>query len=157
MHVPMKSAYPVLTLIDTLCSLINIKQGNKEGILTYLERFKAERNVVLSLFGDTILSGYVENTDDYKSITGTDVDAQQKKMKKEAQERFFAVLFLRNSDGARFGKLLPEFRQAYANGKRDLYPKDVATAFDIMRTLPTKKKPKTPKQDGKKRRKRTWQ
>ena len=55
MHVPMKSAYPVLTLIDTLCSFMTIKQGDKEGILSYLERFKAERNVFLSLFGDTIL------------------------------------------------------------------------------------------------------
>ena len=29
MHVPMKSAYPILTLIDTLSLLITIKQGDK--------------------------------------------------------------------------------------------------------------------------------
>ena len=63
-------------------------------------------------------------------------------MKVEAQERFLAVLFLRNADSSRFGKLLPEYRQAYANGKRDLYPKDITTAFDIMRTLPIPKNTK---------------
>ena len=84
MRVPMKSAYPVLTLIDTLSSLIAIKQGDKEGILNYLERFKAERNVVLSLFGDTILSGYVKNTAEYKAISGTNAEDQKKLMKKES-------------------------------------------------------------------------
>ena len=73
MHVPMKSASPVLTPIDTLSALVNMKQGEKEGILTYLERYKVERNVFLSLFGETVLDGYVKNTDKYKAITGADV------------------------------------------------------------------------------------
>ena len=155
MHVPMKLAYPVLTLIDTLSSSITIQQGDKEGILSYLKRFKAERNVVLSLFGNTILSGYVGNTVSYKAIDGTVVEKakQQKQMKAEAQERFVAVLFLRNADGSRFGKLLPEYWQAYANEKRDIYSTDLTITFDIMRTLPMKKKtkPNNAKQDVRKK------
>lgn len=45
MHVHMRAAYPTLTMIKTLASFLSIKQGKKEGLLTYLEQFKSEVNV----------------------------------------------------------------------------------------------------------------
>ena len=42
MHVPMKAVYPTLTLIETLTSMVSVKQGDKEGLTTYLERFKSK-------------------------------------------------------------------------------------------------------------------
>ena len=37
MHVPMKAIYPTLTLIETMSSVISLKQEDKEGLTTYLE------------------------------------------------------------------------------------------------------------------------
>ena len=44
-HVPSRAVYPTLTLIESLTRLLNIKQGDKEGLTSYMERFKSERNV----------------------------------------------------------------------------------------------------------------
>ena len=36
-HVPKKATYPTLALVETLSGLMAIKQGDKEGLLSYLE------------------------------------------------------------------------------------------------------------------------
>lgn len=46
MHVPMRALYPILRLTENLASMMKIKQGNNEGLLNYLERFKSEQNVM---------------------------------------------------------------------------------------------------------------
>ena len=104
MHVPMRATYPMLILIETIGSLLGIKKGRKESLVNYLERFKSERNVMLTLFGRNMLDVYVENTQKYKDITGTDDENSscQAEMKEAARERFFAVLFLKGSDQKRF-------------------------------------------------------
>ena len=38
--------------------------------------------------------------------------------------------------------LFPEYRQAYANGQRDLYPKSLRDMFEVMKTVPTPKQKK---------------
>ena len=89
MHVPMKAVYPTLTLIESMSRMISIKQGEREGLSTYLERFKSEKNVVTNLFGHSILDGYVERLDSYQVITGTSEDDQkrlQKALKKAEME-----------------------------------------------------------------------
>ena len=43
MHVPMKAVYPTLTLIESMSRMLSIKQGEREGLSTYLERFKSEK------------------------------------------------------------------------------------------------------------------
>ena len=53
-----------------MISLITLKQGDKESLLSFLERFKSERNVVVTLLGDKLIDGYVENTQEYCSIPG---------------------------------------------------------------------------------------
>ena len=57
--------------------------------MTYLERFKSEKNVVVSLFGSKLLDGHVEATDAYRNIPAGDANAQarlQKEMKNKALE-----------------------------------------------------------------------
>ena len=86
MHVPRKSIYPTLALIETLSNLLDLHQGENDSLLNYLERFKSENNVFVSLFGDRILDGYIENTKAYKDIPYVDVVlkyVQQKLMKEK--------------------------------------------------------------------------
>ena len=57
--------------------------------------------------------------------------AQQTKNKEATRQAFLAMLFLRNSDQARYGPLLLEMSNHYAAG-RDLYPKDITTAYSLL-------------------------
>ena len=89
MHVPRKVVYPTLALIETLSSLLSLRQGESDSLMGYLEKFKSEKNVVVSLFGERMLDGHVENTQEYKDIPDADVNmqrAQQNEMKSKANE-----------------------------------------------------------------------
>ena len=43
MHTPMRALYPQLGLIENFARFLNMRQDEKEDILTYMERFKGER------------------------------------------------------------------------------------------------------------------
>ena len=134
-HIPRKAQYPVLALVETLTGLLTLKQGEKESLTHFLERFKSERNVISALFGDRILDEHVERSNEYKTLpTGTDLAARQTAMKKKVLERFYAIMFLRQSDHKRYGALMKEFRQSYAN-RRDIYPENLSDMFEVMRTV----------------------
>ena len=120
-HVPRKAAYPVLALVETLTGMLTLKQGEKEGLLHFLERFKSKKNVILALFGNQILDKHVEQTAAYRALPTAGLADAQQAMKKKTLEKFFAVMFLRQSDQKWYGTLLKEFRQSYTNN-RDLYP-----------------------------------
>ena len=124
---------------------MSLRQGEHDSLLTYLEKFKSEKNVVMSLFGEGILNGHVERTQEYKDISDADTVQQareQKEMKDKAHEQFWGLLFLKQSDQGKYGRLLREFRQAYANKQRDLYPEDLTNTFEVMKTVNVKKKPR---------------
>jgi len=74
-HIPMRALYPQLGLIETFTKLINMRQDEKEDILTYMERFKGERQVLKSLNGSEILEAFTKNTPEYKKL-GSDSKAQ---------------------------------------------------------------------------------
>ena len=46
MHVPQRAKYPPLTLVEVLSEFLKVKQGDKESLLDYLNRFKSEVEVV---------------------------------------------------------------------------------------------------------------
>ena len=73
MHITSRAVYLTLTLIETITSMVSIKQGEKEGLATYLERFKSGKNLTMNLFGSSILDGYVENMATYRDIITTDI------------------------------------------------------------------------------------
>ena len=144
-HVPRRAEYPTIALIETLSNVMTIRQGDKEGLVSYLERFKSEINVVVSLFGSGLLDGHVENTVAYQDLGISITDATalkdaQDEMKAKALKKFWGLLYLRQSDHKRYGHLLKEWRQQYANDQRDLYPKDLTATFEVMRTVEVKKK-----------------
>ena len=66
-------------------------------------------------------------------------------MKENAMKKFWGLLFLKQADQSKYGHLLKEFRQAYANKQRDLYPEDLSDMFEVMRTVNVKKKPRKPR------------
>ena len=68
MHTPQKAIYPLLTLVEILLNMLQVKQTDNEDLVTYLSRFKSERNVMFNLFGKNILDGYVEKTPELRKL-----------------------------------------------------------------------------------------
>ena len=68
-------------------------------------------------------------------------------MKSKALEQFWGLLFLKQSDQTKYGHLLREFRQQYANKQKDIYPDDLAGMFEVMKTVQVNKKKKNRNQD----------
>ena len=46
MYLPIRAFYSVLTLIESLASMMKVKQGDNENLVNYLERFDSEKNVM---------------------------------------------------------------------------------------------------------------
>ena len=69
-------------------------------------------DVVFRLFGKGILNGFCDKQAEYKILTQ---DELKHKFKKEAQDRFIAVLFLRNSNYEKYNHLLVDYWKDYAN------------------------------------------
>ena len=79
------------------------------------------------------------------------METAQDEMKERALKKFSGLLYLRQSDQKRYGHLLKEWCQQYANGQRDLYSKDLSATFKVMRTVEIKKtKKEQPKQEKEK-------
>ena len=96
----------------------------------------------MNLFGDSILDAHVEKTKEYMDLPTVDatvLQEKQKELKSKALKKFFALMFLKQSDQQRYGRLLKEFRQSYANSQRDIYPEDLTSMFEVMRTVKVKK------------------
>ena len=141
MHVPQHAKYPPLTLVEVLSEFTKIKQGEKELLIDYLNIFKSEVEIIKRLFSKGLTDGYTESKDEYKGLASTD-EAGQKKMKSESWDELIVVMFLRNSQQARYGGMLLEFRKAFANNE-DKYPKDLSSMVDIMRQQHENKKTQT--------------
>jgi len=135
----MRALYPQLGLIETLARLLNIRQDEKEDILTYMERFKGERQVLKSLIGSDFLEAFTKTTPEYKKL-GSDSKAQTK-MIEESFETFSTVVFLRGANQRKYGTLMEGYRGQYAGG-RNHYPTTLLTAVDALRTHKTDDKKK---------------
>ena len=134
-HTPEKAKYPFLMLIEVFASLLNFRQGESEDLISYLSRFKSEKDVAENLYGKEFLHGYIKRTQEYQTLSDADDKA---KLLEEGMERFYSVLFLRNSDKARYGDLVLEYCKAFA-GEENKYPKKLTTMIDIMRAQPKKR------------------
>ena len=62
-----------------------------------MSRFKSEKSVLLGIMGTKFLDGFTENSPEYKRISPTDTAARSV-LKKYANGRFMAVMFLQNAE-----------------------------------------------------------
>ena len=94
MHTPEKAKYPVLAIVEIMTNFLKYRQGDKEPLLDYLSRFKSEIDIVYRLWGKNFLDSFSENLPDWDNTWG---DEEKRKFKANEQNKFIAVLFLRNS------------------------------------------------------------
>ena len=128
MHDPVRAQYPLVSMTDSLGRLLNAKQMENEPLLEYLKRFKQLRDVMKAQLGTRVLDQFVENQEEYRSLSDT---TKEKEMKEAAFERWMAYLLLRGSDQTKYGTLLKGFTSQFSLGN-DQYPRTIATATDVL-------------------------
>jgi hypothetical protein len=120
--------YNMSIVLDSLRSLLNLRQREGETLQDWTRRFKTARDIFEShLGGPMILTKIVEMSMDF--------DPSDSKKVKRCQERefetFLAYLYLENADRSKYGSLLNGLNTQQSLGN-DQYPKTVAEANNVL-------------------------
>jgi hypothetical protein len=128
-HETDESRYPYLAIIETISRFVNLRQLDDEDLITYVKRFKAQKDIVKEQLGKNFLSDFVEWTQEYKDLAGQ--TNEQQELKKTALEKFQAELLIRNSDKTKYGTLITTLTSQFSMNK-DQYPKTLADATKVL-------------------------
>ena len=128
MHDPEDTVYPMASLTEAVRRVINIKQHENESLLDYSTRFKEARDVAKAHLGTHPLDHFVENIPAYHALTD---DSAKKEAKDTAYEMWMSYLFVKNSDQAKYGKLVTGFATQLSLGVVQ-YPKTVKKAIEVL-------------------------
>jgi hypothetical protein len=128
MHDLIRAKYPFASLTETMIRMLNIKQGENEGLLDYVKQFKQTRDVTESHVETDILDKFIENTREYQEEAD---EAAKKELKNGTFAKWMAYLLLRNSDQSKYGSVLDGLISQYSMGN-NRYPKMVRSTTDVL-------------------------
>lgn len=104
-----------------------LKQGDKESLTQYRNRFIAATEVFESKFGPIMPAKYT---------TATISDEDFEESLEEAREKFLAMLFMDGAYKKTYGDWLKKLGERFAhNDGSDCYPTDVNEAYEIMHVI----------------------
>jgi hypothetical protein len=116
------------TILDSMKTLLNIRQNEHESLLDYTKRFETARDVMKShLGGPIILTKFVKNIKGYDKATTDDIP----KFQEHAFNRFLAYTYLYNADKAKYSTLLTGL-QTQTSLKNEQYPKTITKAANVL-------------------------
>ena len=128
MHDPIRKRYSFATMTDALVRYLTIKQDENEKPIDYAARYKSYHNVVVSLFGEGMLTEFVKQTSDYKGAASqTDAAALQKVMIDGAFEQWTSYLILKGAFPKKYGSL-PKLLQQRFSMDENMYPITITTS-----------------------------
>lgn len=128
---PVRAHYPYASMVDALLNFVHCRQQDEEDINDYYKRFKHNRDVLKNYLGSKVLDYFVEHLKGYKDGSFT----VQSDMKKEACDRLYAYLLIRNADRRKYGSIMKHLQSQYSLGN-DQYPVDLSTALDVLSNHP---------------------
>jgi len=115
-------------ILDSMKTLINVKQKENETLQDYTKRFKTARDVMKShIGGPIILTRFVENMPGYDKTKPDEIV----KLQEKAQSQFLAYMYLDNADKAKYGTLLTGLH-TQTSLKNDQYPKTITEANNVL-------------------------
>jgi len=126
-----RAQHPLISMMDSLIRLANIKMCNQESPLEHVKQFKEYRDVMVSHLGKDLLDYHTTQTQAYKDALHVADSAAKKKLKDGAWDTWMAYLMMKGSDYPRYGSLLQGFGAQFSL-EVDQCPKDLITATDIM-------------------------
>mmetsp|Transcript_12276 Transcript_12276/g.17626 ORF Transcript_12276/g.17626 Transcript_12276/m.17626 type:complete len:424 (-) Transcript_12276:529-1800(-) len=145
---------PFFALVQALLSLITLRQ-NDRTLDVYHKKFTETLHACNEAFGgnnvfmDAMSGRYVtiickENGVNESALDNTTKEAYVK----QGRERMEAMLFLLNADRSRYGTTVDVLRQDYIKFGTTSYPKNLNTAYALLRSVKTKRAPHVPVDTG---------
>ena len=117
--------YEVAIIFDAIKTFINLRQNEEEHLTSYLERFNAAADNVITQLGNEItMSKYIKTMDGYNQ-------ENEKTYTKQAFEELKAFAFLSNSDNTKYGTIIKALAQQQSL-KNSQYPKTVTAASQVL-------------------------
>ena len=105
-----------------------IKQWDNEDLLSYVKRFKQQRDILKSHIGKDILLTFIKKQEAYASETSA---TKKKELEEGAFEAWMAYQLLANCDQSKYGSLLSDLTTQYSLGQ-DVFPKTITAAVDAL-------------------------
>ena len=121
--------HPLATLTTALNRVMTLQQ-NDMPLTLYYEQFKQASDLVLAQLGPNFLDFFTEHTPEYTRLS-TNATNKKKALKDQAPQRWFAFLFIKNSDGRQFGSIKKYLITNYAF-ESDNYPKTLEEAKEQL-------------------------
>jgi len=144
------TADPIFSLTQVLREIFTVKQHDQDGITTYHEKFSDSKQAgdnicggddkILGAFNDILVGIIAGENDEKVSDLHSDV---VKSYAKKGRDRLEAMMFILGADRKRYGDAVDQMRQDFLKGNES-YPKDLTTAFQLLRAVNVKKPHKNP-------------
>ena len=127
MYGQVRAKYEYVQPTDTILQFLSLKQDHGESLIDYGKRFKQSVDNLKAIFGKGFLNEYIEKTDAYKKAKPN----EGQKLKKEAFSSWTSYVYLKNSDGNKYGLLKKNLQAQYAL-QNNQYPKTISTMTDVL-------------------------
>ena len=127
-----ETKYDMAVITDATKAFINLKQREGESLIDYTTRFKHSRDIYQAVHGKVIL--YKTSTEQlgYPTKPTTQEDFNRiDDIVNQQTNRFYAYLYLENSDRAKYGSLITGLATQKALGT-DQYPATLADAIEVL-------------------------
>ena len=119
-----ESVYPYITLLTCLSDVCTMLQKDSEGLGDYQDRQKAAMKLLESVLGK-VAPDVLWNEIEAKGENISEAEA-----KKQCNERFKAVVFLKGLKGAKAEDFRLELANRYLMGEKTAYPENIEEAKD---------------------------
>jgi transposase-like protein len=122
--------YEMTVILDSMKTMLNIRQKDQESLTDYTKRFKTARDLMVSQNGGPpVLTRFVD------SMQGVNKNIQKdyQRFQEIAFEQFMANTYLENSDQNKYGTLMNNLKQQQSL-QNDQYPKTLIDATNVLST-----------------------
>jgi hypothetical protein len=123
-----ENRYGMSIILNSMKTLLNIKQKKLENLQDFTKRFRVTRDVMEShIGGPIILQRVIESMEDYNKEDPT----KNKKIEKQAFKQFLGYMYLEALDQTKYGSILVGLNTQQSL-RNDQYPKTVTEANNVL-------------------------
>jgi hypothetical protein len=120
MHEPVSARYPLASLTDALLRFAAIKQKEDENLTQYTNRFKGDRDLLVSIIDTRAFDKFVEIQPGYEDLT----NEEKNELKENIFDKWIGHVFIKGADNIKYGSVavspaIPS-RQLLLLGRHDL-------------------------------------
>ena len=127
-----ETKYDMAVITDATKAFINLKQREGESLIDYTTRFKHARDIYKAVYRKVILYKTTTEQPDYPTSPSSPEEyLKVEEIVNQQADRWYAHLYLENSDRAKYGSLLTGLSTQKSLGTNQ-YPTTLADAIEVL-------------------------